>query len=344
MNNPKISVIIPCWGVEKYLNRCVESIVNQTLKDIEIILVDDESPDRVPQMCDEWARKDSRIKVIHKKNGGLGFARNSGLEIATGEYVAFIDSDDFLDAEAYETVYNEAILNNLDICYYQRRRVDKNDRRIEISTQTKINTYIGRKEVDLYMLNLVGHKPSDEIQRTESFSVCMGIFRRSIIKSNCCKFISEKIVASEDIIFHLDLLPHVNRIKILPNVFYNYFINDASITQNYNDAKRDRMKRLLDVIRSKLEKTNIEEDYLPHYFTQVIRIYRTILKFESRSDLPILKKIKRIKRECNSEHMRALYSYPYLSSYPKNMYIYLLAMKHQFSLFFIVYYTLKKNY
>ena len=98
----KVSIIVPCWGVEKYLDRCVESLVNQTLQDIEIILVDDESPDRVPEMCDDWAKKDRRIKVIHKKNGGLGLACNSGIEVATGEYLAFCDSDDWVDAKMYE--------------------------------------------------------------------------------------------------------------------------------------------------------------------------------------------------------------------------------------------------
>ena len=77
----KVSIVVPCWGVEKYLDRCVESLINQTLREIEIILVDDESPDRVPEMCDEWAKRDNRIKVIHKKNGGLGMACNSGLEV-----------------------------------------------------------------------------------------------------------------------------------------------------------------------------------------------------------------------------------------------------------------------
>ena len=151
--NPKVSIIVPVWGGERGLARCVESLVNQTLKDIEIILVDDESPDRVPEMCDEWAKKDSRIKVIHKKNGGLGYARNSGLEIAKGEYVAFLDSDDYVDLQAYETVFNEAIKDNLDVCYFQRRRVDQNDRRIEISTQKHKDVYYGRERVDMYMMN-----------------------------------------------------------------------------------------------------------------------------------------------------------------------------------------------
>ena len=99
---PKISVIVPIWNVEKYLDRCIQSILNQTLKDIEIILVDDESPDNCPSMCDDYAKRYSNIKVIHKKNGGLGYARNSGLELATGKYVAFLDSDDWVEKEAYE--------------------------------------------------------------------------------------------------------------------------------------------------------------------------------------------------------------------------------------------------
>ena len=96
MSKPCVSVIVPIYNVEKYLDRCLKSIINQTLKNIEIILVDDESPDLCPQKCDEAAKYDNRIKVIHKKNGGLGFARNSGLEIATGKYVYFVDSDDYL--------------------------------------------------------------------------------------------------------------------------------------------------------------------------------------------------------------------------------------------------------
>lgn len=92
---PKVSIIVPCYNVEKYLDQCMNNLVNQSLQEIEIILVDDGSPDRVPEMCDEWAMKDNRIKVIHKKNEGLGYARNSGLEIAMGEYVTFVDSDDY---------------------------------------------------------------------------------------------------------------------------------------------------------------------------------------------------------------------------------------------------------
>lgn len=102
MKEPLISVIVPIYNVEKYLDRCIESIVNQTYSNLEIILVDDGSPDNCPRICDDWAEKDNRIKVVHKENGGLSDARNAGLLIATGEFVSFIDSDDFIEFHFYE--------------------------------------------------------------------------------------------------------------------------------------------------------------------------------------------------------------------------------------------------
>ena len=100
-----ISIIVPVYKVEAYLDECVQSLVSQTYKNLEIILVDDGSPDKCPQMCDEWAKKDSRIRVIHKPNGGLSSARNAGLDVAKGGYIGFVDSDDFFDSKMYEVLY-----------------------------------------------------------------------------------------------------------------------------------------------------------------------------------------------------------------------------------------------
>ena len=98
---PKVSIIVPVYKVEKYLRKCIDSIINQTLKDIEIILVDDGSPDNCGKICDEYAAKDTRIKVIHKENGGLSSARNAGMEVAEGEYIGFVDSDDWIESDMY---------------------------------------------------------------------------------------------------------------------------------------------------------------------------------------------------------------------------------------------------
>ena len=104
--NSLVSVIVPIYKVEDYLDECVKSILGQTYKKIEIILVDDGSPDHCPQKCDEWAKKDLRIRVVHKQNGGLSSARNAGLDVAKGEYIAFVDSDDFITPDYVEVMYN----------------------------------------------------------------------------------------------------------------------------------------------------------------------------------------------------------------------------------------------
>ena len=107
-----VSIIVPVYNVEKYLERCIDSLVNQTLKDIEIILVDDGSTDDSGNICDKYAKKDKRIKVIHKENGGLSDARNIGLSIANGRYLQFVDSDDFIHKQMIEILYNTIINNN----------------------------------------------------------------------------------------------------------------------------------------------------------------------------------------------------------------------------------------
>lgn len=113
--NDLISVIVPVYKVEEWLDQCVESIVNQSYKNLEIILVDDGSPDNCPQMCDEWAKNDERIKVIHKENGGLSTARNAGLDICSGKYISFIDSDDYIHRDMYTNMLEDLKRTNSDI-------------------------------------------------------------------------------------------------------------------------------------------------------------------------------------------------------------------------------------
>ena len=126
---PKISVVVPIYKVEKYLDRCIYSIINQTYTNLEIILVDDGSPDNCPKICDEYASKDNRIKVIHKQNGGLSSARNAGIKVATGDYIGFVDSDDFIELDMYEQMYKVAYENDVDLVMSDYYKVHKDDRK-----------------------------------------------------------------------------------------------------------------------------------------------------------------------------------------------------------------------
>ena len=125
MNKPLISVIVPVYKVEKYLERCVKSICAQTYQNLEIVLVDDGSPDQCGEMCDMFAKQDSRIRVVHKENGGLSDARNAGLDVMTGDYVGFVDSDDWIEPDMYQVLYERLIKEKAEIsCCGMKRCTD----------------------------------------------------------------------------------------------------------------------------------------------------------------------------------------------------------------------------
>lgn len=129
-----ISVVLPIYNVEKYLEKCMESVLNQTYKNLEIILVDDGSKDNCPKICDDYAKKDARVKVVHKENGGLSDARNAGIRVANGEYITFIDSDDYVDKDYVEFLYNNIEKNNADIAIGSHRVLYDSGKIIEKAT------------------------------------------------------------------------------------------------------------------------------------------------------------------------------------------------------------------
>ena len=143
-----ISVIVPVYKVEKYLRRCVDSIINQTYKNLEIILVDDGSPDNCPAICDEYAKKDYRIKVIHKENGGLSSARNAGLDIADGKYLGFVDSDDYIAPEMYEKLYQLITGNNSQIVVCNCFFVDEFDNELFRDSPLSDETVTGMEALE----------------------------------------------------------------------------------------------------------------------------------------------------------------------------------------------------
>ncbi len=313
---PLLTVVIPVYNVEKYLDRCVNSIVNQTLKNLEIVLVDDESPDNCPMLCDEWAKKDARIKVIHKKNAGLGFARNSGIDVATGDYITFLDSDDYMDLKAYEIVTSHAIEKNLDVCYFQHRRVTKDNKKIEVSKEKSTCIFEGKEEMKRFMMNMVGEDPATERISPFSMSVCMGVFRLSTIMQSGIRFVSEREIASEDLIFHINYLKHINKVCVLPNVFYNYYINPNSITTTFNDGKYQRMIKLLYVVKNELLKDFTWDRIRMHYYSQQLRIIKVVLRYASKSNYSIEEKKNYIIKLCEENILMDILHDPIIDKYP----------------------------
>ena len=181
----KVSIIIPIYNVEKYLRECLESVINQTLKDVEIICVDDGSPDNCPQICDEYASKDNRIKVIHKENGGYGSAMNVGLDNATGEYIGIVEPDDYIESNMYEDLYKIAQKFDSDIvksAYWEIFEDEENN---------KIRAY------SYWAHEIKMPEKSFKIQDCPNFfyhhpSIWSCIYKRNFINAHNIKFVEAK--------------------------------------------------------------------------------------------------------------------------------------------------------
>lgn len=275
----KVSIIIPCYGVERYLNRCMETIVNQSLQDIEIILVDDKSPDRVPQMCDDWAKKDPRIKVIHKEvNEGLGLARNTGLEVATGEYIAFVDSDDFVDKDMYNILYSKAKEKEYDVVYCNCIEYYNEHRQIHKLDLRKETIFMGRQEVDEFLLDMVGPKP--EFPRSVKYrgSVWHSIYKHSLFKEYNVQFVSERKYISEDLVFDIDYLSHCKSVVWIPNALYYHCYNGESLSHTVKDEKYELRKKFIVAIDSRLSQLYPTSRYYIHLQRYCIFIFLALLK------------------------------------------------------------------
>ena len=171
--NDLVSIIVPVYNVEKYLRQCIESLINQTYKNIEIILVDDGSTDNSGKICDEYSKKDNRIKAIHKKNGGLSDARNYGIENAKGIYICFVDSDDYTDKKYIENLYHAIIENKADIsiCNFKLIFDNTKEKDCDIIQPTLINEEISNKEAVklLFNPNSFGNYACNKMYKTELF-------------------------------------------------------------------------------------------------------------------------------------------------------------------------------
>lgn len=216
-----ISVIVPIYNVEKYLDRCINSIVIQTYKNIEIILVDDGSPDRCPEICDSWEKRDDRIVVIHKENGGLSDARNVGLKRATGKYILYVDSDDYIVEDACERFMN--VVEDEDIIIGEATIIESDNIIHRVHTNLSENkVYTG------------GEYSKLAIRKGEWFAAaCYNMYRREYLLENNLFFV--KGILHEDNEFLPRLFLPAKKVKYLNYEFYKYIIREDSICSKKSD-------------------------------------------------------------------------------------------------------------
>jgi glycosyltransferase involved in cell wall biosynthesis len=224
-NKIKFSIIVPVYKVEEYLERCIANLINQTYDNIEIIIIDDGSPDKCPEICDALSETDSRIRVIHKSNGGLSDARNTGMREAKGDYLLFVDSDDYIDLATCELFSNIIDQNRPNI-------VVGNARKIENGKTTIIKHEF---QSNLQILNGIEYLKKELNSRTMHMAACFNIYNRAFLQDNELNF---KVgLLHEDEQFTPRVFLKAKEIIGTDIVFYNYLIREGSITTNHNKIK-----------------------------------------------------------------------------------------------------------
>ena len=267
----KITVIVPVYNVEDYLDRCITSLTGQTLNEIEIILIDDGSTDNSGIICDSYASDDSRIKVIHKENEGQGIARNKGLGEATGKYICFLDSDDYLDKKACELLYETMEGSLADLCTFGytihtpagagrisgQQEEDASGEQKMRTPRISDRVYEGADVIFKFVPHFFGDDPDNDELR--GFSSCMSCFRNDIIKENKIEFPSEREYLSEDTIFCLEYCRHVKRAVTISTVLYHYCLKDDSFSQGYMPDKMPMTMNMKDVLKEYASSYEIED-------------------------------------------------------------------------------------
>lgn len=297
--NIKFSVVVPVYNVENYLKYCLESIVNQTYKNMEIILVDDGSTDKSSEICDFFKVKDNRIKVIHKENGGLSSARNTGIENSTGDYLIFIDSDDYWDDNtALEQVYNNLIQSKADVLMFGFKKYYESNKVIEKSK------YI----FDRNMIDINSKKSTLNYLVKNNLlisSACNKVIKADLFMKYDLKF--KEGILSEDIDWNARLIINADSFDVLNNSFYIYRQRDCSITHSKTLKHIEDLLENLEFCVDILNEDNSKVDFIDEYMSYVAYQYMTILV-----------SIKQVSEKIPKEIIRRIKDFRYLLKFNLN--------------------------
>lgn len=237
MIKPRVSIIVPIYNVERYLAECISSLTSQTLEGIEIVLVDDGSTDSSGRIADELAETDSRILVIHQANGGLGPARNTGIAHATGEYVGFVDSDDYVLPDMFERLYGTAVREAVDIVVGGHRDVC-NGVAVKVKPHPLAGTVASGSEVEDVRVRLYGHGPDDSEVEAFPMAVWIAIYRRCLIANKGLTF---REILSEDTFFNIGAYAVADSVAFVGDTGYCYRKEEqTSITNTFTPSKLER--------------------------------------------------------------------------------------------------------
>lgn len=323
----RVSVVVPVFNVEKYLKRCLDSLVNQTYKAYEIILVDDGSTDGSGIIADHYARNNSSIKVIHKKNAGLGLARNTGIENACGDAIVFLDSDDYYGKELIECLVKEYVKNGADAVIGGYERVRENGSVVG-KLQYQYQVFNGDRVKCDFLMKMIGSAPS--LSDSVSMAATNTLYNLNLIKQSNIRFVSEREYISEDIVFNIKFYLKAKKVCIIPNTEYKYQITANSLTTSYRGDRYELSKKMYYCICNILQEEGIYDACKYRLMKTMFNYWRMCLAQEKQqiSGHSLVEQRAAIYKICDDGLTKEI-----LSEYPINE----LGRKQQLFLFLVKY-------
>lgn len=310
-NKPLISIIVPVYNAEKYLIECIDSILNQTYKNIEIILIDDGSTDKSTQICDEYAAKDSRIAVIHKTNEGVSAARNDGLKAANGQLIMFVDSDDWIETDTCETAVSAMEESGADVVmwtYISENNGNQSRKNIFDSNTVFEGTEVTEK-LHRRLFGLMGKELAHPEYADSLCPVWGKLYKKELILNNNISFVGLSEIGSyEDGLFNIEFFLQVKKAVYLNKCLYHYRKeNTSSVTSGYRKDLFEKWQHLFDIMQEYIDKNNLPSDYQAALNNRItLSILGLGLNVIS-SDCSSTKKIKMIKEIIKSERYKKAY-------------------------------------
>jgi glycosyltransferase involved in cell wall biosynthesis len=296
----KVSIVVAAYNVEKYIERCINSLINQTYNNIEVIVVNDKSTDSTTKVCEMISANDTRILVVNKEqNEGLSKARNTGIEVATGDYITFVDGDDFLDLDTISKCMKVAIQKDVDEVVFGSvfDRVDSSKSYV-MNIFSSQSLYTGKEDMHLYFQECLGSFPDQKNDRNIGFTPWGRFYRKSVFDENNLRFISERELIYEDLTFLLLSTPCISGVAILNEPLYHYCENQNSLTQKCDIERYYKVKKMY---------LYIKETYSEEIFGDkdtTLRLFRTMIGYVRLSIMQLSankNNIERIKAICNDE-------------------------------------------
>ncbi|MDR0913764.1 MAG: glycosyltransferase [Oscillospiraceae bacterium] len=294
-----VTIVLPVYNMEKYLDRALNSVVNQTYKNLEIILVDDGSTDASPQMCEQWAEKDARIKVVHKQNNGLGMARNTGIENATGDYICFFDTDDYVETKLVEECVKRLEEQPADVVLFSSYNVRKNDNITPVKITAEQRCYTGDEIRSKLLPSLFVYGLG------YSINVWSKMYNLQVIKQKNIYFKSEREIYQEDAYFNLEFFSKAkSAIAIAQNLYY-YIENGNSLSRKYKEDRFDKSNYWLVKSLEYAKKENLPNDVLVFIQARYLGTVVFALKQIVASGLPRRQRAKLLKQAYKNETLRS---------------------------------------